>query len=354
MRSKSKKAWDWFKENYRNVIIYGIHLITVLATAYLGYLSGLFNWWLVALILAPLVMAVTSRFKDWTYTINVRILLPISIGLFFVSLYHFFPTLMAEEPSMLARYGLGGQENDLNASFFEVNDLFKDAVTVLYAICVAFLLLKGLSDYDELKQVLYSEANEVRTITDFATYFMNSGNPKDSYPIVLELRQHLCAYLGNMLHGNRVKTVHENEQVLEDCIVTVGKLKAVDDNDEIALAEIMRSVSTISGLRAQRTVCIEKRMSPFILVLVFMMSLTIVLSFFGGAKQEFSIDYVYIFLLPTFYSSIFMTLIDLSSPFDGYWQIKLHAIEGVREKLTRQMKEMRENPLEEVNPHANA
>ena len=83
--------------------------------------------------------------------------------------------------------------------------------------------------------------------------------------------------------------------------------------------------------------------------MVFTMSLTIVLSFFGSASSEVSIDYVYIFFLPTFYSSIFMTLIDLSTPFDGYWQIKLHAIQGVREKMNRQIDEMKANPPKDVH-----
>ena len=332
----------------RNAVIYIIHFSIVLATAYLALQTGLFTWWMICLILLPMALATGSRLSDYSYTINARILLPISVGLFFVSLYHYFPSLMIADQSMLSRYGITQPGALIDENFFEVNDLFKDAVTVLYAICVAFLLLKGLGDFDELKQVLYSEANEVRTISDFATYFMASGSPEDNYPTVLQLREHLCDYLGNMLKGNKVITAVENEGVLENCILTVGALKTVDKNDEIALSEIMKSVSMISELRAKRTVCIEKRMSPFILVLVFMMSLTIVLSFFGSASADFSIDYVYIFLLPTFYSSIFMTLIDLSTPFDGYWQIKLHAIQGVREKLNRQIDEMKANPYKAV------
>lgn len=349
MKTAFNTVAAWLEPRYRNLIIYIIHALVVLATAYLGYNSALFNWWMVALILAPLVLAIFNRYKDVSYTINVRILLPISIGLFFVSLYHYFPSVMADETSMLSKYGVQNLGKGIGSEFFQVNGLFKDAVTVLYAICVAFLLLKGLSDYDELKQVLYSEANEVRTISDFATYFMTSGEPVKNHPVVLELRQNLCAYLTNMLKGHKVITAEENEQVLEDCIVTVGNLTTKDKNDEVALAEIMHSVSKISSLRAQRTVCIQKRMSPFILVLVFLMSLTIVLSFFGSASQTFSIDYIYIFLLPTFYSSIFMTLIDLSTPFDGYWRIKLCAIEGVQQKLRRQIKRMTDNPPAHVD-----
>jgi len=131
---------------------------------------------------------------------------------------------------------------------------------------------------------------------------------------------------------------HENEGVIEDCLMAIGKLDAVDLNDEIALEEILKSCNRISVLRSKRTVCIEKRMSPFILGLMLLMSMTMVSSFFGKATGQFNIDYVYVFMLPVFYASIFMTLLDLSSPFDGYWKIKLEAIDGVREKLERQLR----------------
>ena len=67
------------------------------------------------------------------------------------------------------------------------------------------------------------------------------------------------------------------------------------------------------------------------------MSATMVFSFFGKASGEFGMDYVYVFLLPAFYTSVFMTLLDLSSPFDGYWSIKVHAVRGVMDKLDKQL-----------------
>lgn len=348
------------RTNWRNILIYTVHITLVLATGWILSLSGLANIGFLAIIACPLLLALFPknekwRIANWSYTVNVRLLFPISTGIFFLALYNYFPTLisgtgMVSESNPIgsaiqnsSRFGIppeASPSGTIYQNFFEINDLFKDAVTVLYAICVAFLLLKGLSDYDELKQVLYAEANEVRKISDFATYFTESGDPETNHEPVFELRQTLCEYLRNMQEGNEVVVSEANEGLLEHCLRLVGQLKPDDLNDRIALEQIMHSVSQLSTLRANRTVCIEKRMSPFILGLVFLMSVTIVLSFFGRVSEEVTIDYIYIFLLPAFYTSIFMTLLDLSSPFDGYWQIKLDAIRNVSAKISWQLEKM--------------
>lgn len=335
----------------RNAFIYIIHFIFVIATGWLLLQTNLLSIWFTIVIALPLILAFSTSFGNLSYTINVRIVFPISIGLFFVALYHYFPSLVEsgnqnEGLQTADQFGITSglvAQRAIDGTFFKINDLFKDAVTVLYAICVAFLLLKGLNDYDELKEALYAEANLVRTVSDYASYFAESGDPEKNIPIIEKLRCLLHDYLDNILvDGNSIKTNPENEQVLEKCISTVGKLSVGDENDGIALQEIMRGIGDLANCRAKRMVCLEKKMSPFILTLVFVMSLTIVMSFFGASKGVVTIDYVYIFLLPTFYTSIFMTLLDLSSPFDGYWQIKVDAVSNVRDKLERQINSMRE------------
>lgn len=316
--------------------IYVIHAIVVGLTAYLLSVSDLASWYLALLIGVPLLLALAPSLSGLSYTLNARILFPISIGLLTVSLFHYFPEILSTNSDQLSLYGVSNDDR-LDQDFFVVNPIFKDSVSVLYALCAAFLLLKGLNDFDELKNVLYEEANELRSISDFSSYFIASGAPEENAPIIHRIQENLLSYIENMMAGNKVVANETNEMVLEECILKVGHLNAVDENDKIALAEIMKSLNRISVLRTRRTVCIEKRMSPYILGLMLIMSLTMVGSFFGKATGELSIDYVYVFLLTGFYSSIFMTLIDLSSPFDGYWTIKLGAVYSTEKKLRKQL-----------------
>ncbi|KAB7616161.1 DUF4239 domain-containing protein [Amylibacter sp. SFDW26] len=334
----------------RNALIYCIHLLVVIATAYFAFKGNFFTWYYVLIVALPLLLSSFPRLKNYSYTINVRILFPISIGLLCVCFFHYFPHLMIPDTGTLSpsTYGIKNDTGSVTQDFFAVNPIFKDAVSVLYAICAAFMLWKGLTDFDELKHVLYEEANEVKTISDYSNYFIVSGEIEYHKPYVLTLRKKLFSYLENMLQGNKIVANSKNEDVLEECMATVGKLNPGDFNDQIALGEIMKSLSRISVLRSHRTVCIEKKMSPFILTLMFMMSATMVASFFGKASGEVSIDYIYVFLLPAFYTSIFMTLVDLGSPFDGYWSIKLGAVETAMSKLKEQISQT-EDDIETSN-----
>ncbi|WP_101067338.1 bestrophin-like domain [Roseovarius salinarum] len=323
--------------------IYAIHLAVVLATAWIAERADVTTWYVVLAIGFPLVLSFLPRTSSLSYTLNVRILFPISVGLFCVALFHYFPHLLeTSNASGLASYldkqgieSFGAAGESIDQALFQVNPIFKDSVTVLYAVCAAFLLWKGLSDFDELKHILYEEAGTIRSIADFTEYFMSGGAPEANYLAVHRLRSLLLEYVENILKDGRVVTAARNEEILEEGIAVVSDLKIGDKNDEFALEEVMKALTRVATLRSKRAVCIEKRMSPFILVIMFLMSTTMVLSFFGNATGELSIDYVYVFLLPTFYTSIFMTLLDLSSPFDGYWAIKLEAVDSVRKKLAK-------------------
>lgn len=324
------------------MIIYTTHLLIVALTAWTASQSGLFKWYFIAAIALPVVLAATTKFSNISYALNARILLPISVGLLCVSLFHYVPTLLAAEGTNgLAIYGITQDTSGISEGFFEVNPIFKDAVSVLYALCAAFLLWKGLNDFDELKRVIHEEANQIRLVSDFAGYFEDDISRTKNQEAVFLLRKKLLSYLDNIIAGSKIVTSDENEEVLEHCLGIVSDLEDVDTNDQIALGEIMKGLAHVTVLRAHRTVCIEKRMSPYLLFLIVMMSITMVASFFGKATGELSMDYIYVGLLPAFYASIFMTLLDLSSPFDGYWSIKVKAVESAREKLIAQINRMK-------------
>ena len=76
-------------------------------------------------------------------------------------------------------------------------------------------------------------------------------------------------------------------------------------------------------------------MSPFIIALVAFLSGAIILPFFREASTEFGLNHIYVFTLSTFFAFIFMTLLDLSMPFEGYWQVKKDALQTAKDMLER-------------------
>lgn len=316
------------------VVVYIIQILFVLGASAIASMSGLFPWFYGIILTLPLVFSASARFSGLSFTLNARIMLPISAGLFFVTLYHYFPELVASQSSDLARYGLTNPgDGSITREFFEANDLFTTSVSVLYAICVAFMLWKGLTDFDELRAALSDEASEINAILDYFQYFRN-GDRNENWPLIAEMMDLLLQYVGNIRAGKKIVISHKNDIVMRRLIEVLSKVTPKDANDNIALEEIMKAFSRVVNARSRRHANIQKTMSPFILTLIFLMSLSLLASFFGSATGEISVDYVYVFFLSMFYTSILMTLIDLSSPFDGYWAIKTATFDDLVAKIS--------------------
>lgn len=319
--------------------VYFLHAALVVITAYILAQVDISAWYFTLLIAIPLILSFIPKYSRISYGVNIRFLFPISVGLFCVALYHAFPSLMVDQSAAaLSRYGISSGNSGLEQGFFEVNNIFKDSVSVLYAICAAFLLWKGLNDFDELKHVLYEEVNEIHSIANYLSFFVDGNATSKADKMSNEktarhIKRLMYEYLQNILLESRIVVSQTNRAILKKLSDDASKIRVGDANDQIALEEIMKAITRLSTLRSRRKVCIEKRMSPYILTLMFLMSVAMVSSFFGDATGKLSIDYAYVFLMSGFYTALFMTLIDLSSPFEGYWSIKLEAVRETLELL---------------------
>ena len=316
----------------RKPIIAAMHILAATGAVGLILYAAPDAWALCLLAVLPLGGLAFFKGDGRMFTVSARLLFPISVGIAAVAFFHAFPTMMRFEAATPSIDGIRGDLNAVSQAFFEVNPIFQDGVSVLYAICVAFLLWKGLSDFDDLKTILYEEAAEVRAISDYLDYFLDDSSTT-SVGHVRSMRCLLRSYLENMRDGAKVQVNAANDVVLRKLMIATRDLKAPDDNDKIALEEVMKGVTHLNQLRSRRMVAIEKEMSPFILGLMLLMSMTMCAGFLAKATGTVGVDYLYVFLLPAFYTAIFMTLLDLSSPFDGYWSIKTGALEGVLHHL---------------------
>lgn len=313
-------------------------VVVVALTMITAYSADIATWYLLIILLLPFAGSMYSKLSGISYKLNARVFFPVSVGLLCVILFHHFPSLFPGRQSVSAStYGLTSQtERQLTQGFFEVSSLFTESVTVLYAVCAAFLLWKGLNDFDELKTVLSEEASEINSISDYLEYFKDN-EVEANEEATKSIRKSLLDYVSNILDGSRIVASEKNDDVMRGLLSELRKLDPKDQNDHTALAEIMKGYSALANLRSRRTVCIEKRTSPSILTIMAMMSISMIGSFFGQATGEIDVNYVYVFLLSIFYTSLFMTLIDLSTPFDGYWSIKTEAFNRLKLKLTEEI-----------------
>ena len=252
------------------------------------------------------------------YIFIIRVVTPITIGIFFALLYNY-------------AYGISGISDFLHASSkidFMIEKFFK-VISTLYAITTAFLLWKGLNDHDNLKQAINEEAATIRNIINYTYYFHTKENIRASQNII-EL---LTIYANNILSNERIVSKAKNEEVLMNLIKETEKIDPADKNDEIALEEIMRSITHLSRIRSQRQSLLEAKMSPYLLLALAVMSLAVVYPLFTKPPQlTGSAGYITIFTMSTLLSFMFITMLDIRDPFAGFWKIKIDALKDIIDK----------------------
>lgn len=267
---------------------------------------------------ALLFVAVLYSRDGLGYIFIYRVVTPVVIGIVFLTLYHYV-------------YNIDFLGHILRASFRVsfMLDKFFNVVSTLYAITIAFLLWKGLSDYDNLKTELNNEASMIRNIINYTEYFENENKE-----IAQNIKSNLKKYIENIFTGDRIRNHKDNDKVLSDCIKHISIITPHDFNDEVAISEIMKSISDLSKIRSVRQSYIETKMSPYLLLAIGVMSIFIMYPLFtkspaeGGAAAS-----IMVFSMSTLLSFMFITLFDIRDPFSGFWKIKLDAFKEIMEYL---------------------
>ena len=82
----------------------------------------------------------------------------------------------------------------------------------------------------------------------------------------------------------------------------------------------------------------DTSMPPFVLGSILLMSISVLLPFFGNGADTLSVNHIYVFLLSSIHMFIFMTLLDLSAPFDGHFSIQLDAFVDAESRINKLIK----------------
>ena len=267
--------------------------------------------------------------RNFGFVFIYRVMVPLFFGLLMVWLYR-----EAYDIAMVADF-LSASRNNIDY----LNWLF-DILSTLYAICTAFLLWKGLTDHDTLRQMLSDEASYIERLVGYSHYF-DLEKPANR-EFAQNLLSKLDHYIHNIVDGEEIKVSAENAKILRECCDLVADLDASDDeNDRIALAETMKSLSDLAMARSKRVSQMEIKMSPYLLMALGIMSLTVIYPFYTEAPSQ--IDYVRemcIMILGALLSFLLVTLFDISHPFNGFWKIKTDSFEHVLILIDAEQKEL--------------
>jgi len=262
--------------------------------------------------------------RTFGFVFIYRVMVPLTFGIIMVWVYRW-------------SYDIQPLADFLNSSKsnFQYLELLFDILATLYAICTAFLLWKGLTDHDTLRQMLSNEANLIERLIGYLHYF--NDRSAENRAFTQKLRNNLLSYVKNIVRGDQIRMNPENSELIRKSVLLISDVKIYKDsdyNDRVALEQTIICMSDLAMARSQRISQMEVRMSPYLLMALSVMSLAVIYPFFTEPPAQ--TDFVRescIMILTSLLSFLIVTLLDISRPFNGFWKIKTDVFDSITNLL---------------------
>lgn len=264
----------------------------------------------------------------------VRLMIPLVIAALTLSIYN-----LAHQFEPLAPF----ISRDLDEFEQYVGEQYYAVISTLFAIITALILVKGIEGFDRLNTVIGEEANQVRSIVEFLYYFEEQDHvQRRSIRATLRqtdaIRRYLGAYCEDALSDPSSSNSNAAYRILRETTQVVGAIECADDNDRMALSEVMRGLNMLFAIRARRVACSRTKVPVYMIVTLGFMSLAIILPFFIGSPIMHPYNPVIIGVLTIFCMFVLMLLRDINSPFEGFWRVDLRPFADLRGELAESVR----------------
>ena len=207
---------------------------------------------------------------------------------------------------------------------------FYAVIATLYAIITALLLVKGIESFNSLSSAINREGMQLRSINAYFFYFDDSG---PAAPHIQAIRVNLATYAQNLVIQRSAEKVQKNKNVIDDCVREFAKVRPDDENDRVAIGEVMRGLDELRRLRAERINCSSQKIPVYLIQMLALMTVAIIIPFYFKNPDGADFNYYIIFTLATFGSFVYFLLNDINKPYDGLWKIDLSPYEEARDEL---------------------
>ena len=248
-----------------------------------------------------------------------RLLAPLVIGSAAVSLYVY-----------VSVSGLNTAMVGLNEFYAEQ---FFSVMATLYAIITALILVKGIESFDALSSAISHEAMKIRSINAYFSYYSDDAQAPGGS--IHRIRLLLLEYIDNVQEQNTASQSSKNDTIIDECIYSCSNISTHDENDRIALQEIMKGLDEFRTLRADRINCARNKVPGYLIWMLVLMTVSIIVPFYIESQTSLHFNHYIIFTLSTFASFIYFLLQDINKPYDGMWTIDLSPFEEAAREIRK-------------------
>ena len=228
---------------------------------------------------------------------------------------------------------------NLNSSVVGVSEFYAEqffsVMATLYAIITALILVKGIESFDALSSAISHEAMKIRSINAYFSYYSDTAQQPGGS--IHRIRQLLLQYIDNVLNQKSAAKSADNDSIIDACIHDCSLISVDDENDRIALTEIMKGIDEFRTLRANRINCARNKVPGYLIGMLVLMTVSIIIPFFLEQQTAVHFNHYIIFTLSTFASFIYFLLQDINKPYDGLWTIDLSPFHEAADEIKKRL-----------------
>ena len=283
-----------------------------------------------ASLASALIILLIGKFSSddsWANLFLSRFFFPAVFASLIIISYKFFDSVIGVYAIQLDLF----QSSTPFAAFIQI-------VSTLYAVSIAFLLLKGIQDHEKLGELIRGTSNNSRSISDYLYYFDDNNSFSSDSKLLLivssktgKIRQTIQEYLRELISVAReefsTSGVQRLVEVQRRMRESISQLNCEDKNDEYALQEIIRNSDALSTKLGQIVTNLKSKMSGVLIAFILIITNVIILSFFDGKFVITAPKTVVIFAMSYLLYFLFMMIVDMNDPFRGKWRIDISTLE---------------------------
>ena len=201
-------------------------------------------------------------------------------------------------------------------------NIFFGLFGVLYAIIIGFAIFEVLNNYNEIKEFMNSEVNELQDLRDYLMYVDGQDEVKQ------EIGQHIKKYAQAVVNKewpamcSYKKLDIDTPEEMYDVMKSVNKIKPANDSDVMALEKLIDTIGTVTTHRTNRITASVEKLPSLLVQLIFILSAFMIV-IFALIPIDALIVKMALTAINTFgIAFIYFVIKDLDYPFGGIWSIK--------------------------------
>ena len=213
-------------------------------------------------------------------------------------------------------------------------EIFFSLFGVLYAIIVGFAIYVVLENYNQIKQCMGKEVNELQDLRDYLIYVDDQDQVKEK--IVNNINSYVQSVVDKEWPAMIACQSIDSDTPAEIYAIAqnINTIKTNNPSDSIALERLINSLAAVTTYRTERLVASIEKLPALLSHVIFMLSLFIVFVFTLIPINEFWLNMGLNALNSFGIALVYFVIMDLDYPFGGVWSIRPKPYEEFLKKIS--------------------